>query len=100
MNVLTFFRDDDDYQAAIFAETQWRAQEIWDAIDERFWLMPKGWLGSELDTWLVLGRVRHAREACGRCTEGIGVYSPRSGWKILPIDYAAVGIGPPSSDGR
>lgn len=95
MHVLSFFRDDDDYQAAIFAADEWRAEEIWHAIDERFWLMPDGWLGSELDTWLVLGRVRHEREARVKCIEGVGVYSPRTGWTILPIDYKAIGIDPP-----
>ncbi len=95
MHVLNLFRDNDDYQAAIFAADEWRASEIWDAIAERFWLMPEGWLGSELDSWLVLGRKWHEREACERCVEGIGVYSSVNGWTILPIDYAAIGIAPP-----
>lgn len=100
VHVLSFFRDDDDYQVAIFADSEIRAADIWDAIGERFWLMPEGWLGSELDTWLVLGQVRHEREACARCTEGIGIYSPRIGWTILPIDYTAIGISPPRPHGR
>ncbi|MDG5487834.1 hypothetical protein NYR55_04270 [Sphingomonas sp. BGYR3] len=95
MHVLNFFRDNDDYQAAIFASNEWRAAQIWEAIGERFWLMPEGWLGSELDTWLVLGRVRHEREACARCAEGIGIYNPRQGWTILPLDYDGLGIAPP-----
>ena len=99
MHVLSFFRDGDDYQVAVFAAFEVRAAAIWDAIGERYWLMPEGWLGSELDTWLVLGRVRHEREACARCKEGIGIYSPRSGWTILPIDYEAIGISPPRPHG-
>ncbi len=100
MHVLSFFRDDDEYQVAIFAAFEERAAAIWAAIGERFWLMPEGWLGSELDTWLVLGRVRHEREACARCTEGIGIYSPRKGWTIFPLNYQAVGISPPPPLGR
>lgn len=92
---LSFWRDDEDYQAAIFSETSFRAEEIWIAIAERFWLMPQGWLGSEWDAWMLHGRVKHEREACSRCVEGIGIYSPDQGWKILPIDYAAIGMAPP-----
>ena len=92
---LTFWQDDEDYQAAIFSETSSRAEEIWIAIAERYWLMPKGWLGSELDAWLLHGRIRHEREARARCVEGIGVYSPCGGWKILPIDYDAIGMQAP-----
>lgn len=92
---LTFWRDEEDYQAAIFSETSFRAEEIWIAIAERFWLMPKGWLGSELDAWILHGRLRHEREACARCVEGIGIYSPYRGWTILPINYTAIGMIPP-----
>ena len=49
MHVLNFFLDDEAYQAAILAADEWRAAEIWKAIDECFWLMPKGWLGPELE---------------------------------------------------
>lgn len=99
MHALNFFRDDDDYQAAIFAVDEWRAAEIWEAIAERFWLMPKGWLGSELDSWILFGRVRHEREACSRCVEGIGIYDQFAGWSILPLDYEAIGISPPGEPG-
>ncbi len=37
MHVLNFFSDDEDYQAAIFAADEWRAAEIWKAIEGRFW---------------------------------------------------------------
>ena len=96
MHVLNFYHDDEDYQVAIFASDEWRSGEIWDAIAGRFWLMPTGWLGSELETWLLLGRKWHEREACERGVEGIGVYSPVDGWTILPIDYVTIGIAPPN----
>lgn len=95
MHVLRFFSDDDGYQAAIFAETDQRASEIWTAIGERFWLMPRGWLGSELETWTLFGQAPHEHEARKRCVEGIGAYSPGQGWTILPLDYDAIGIVPP-----
>lgn len=95
MHVLNFFRDDEDYQAAVFASDAVRAAEIWEAIDERFWLMPKGWLGSEQDSWRLFGRKWHEREACARCVEGIGIYDQFEGWTILPLDYEAIGIEPP-----
>lgn len=57
--------------------------------------MPQGWTGSEFDKWQLLGLVRHEREACARCVEGIGVYDPRTGWTIAPIDYASFGLEPP-----
>lgn len=98
MHVLNFFRDDEDYQAAIFAADEWRAAEIWEAIAERFWLMPGGWLGSELDSWLVLGRKWHERQARVRCVEGIGTYSSVDGWTILPIDYQAIGLPAPGAE--
>lgn len=92
---MTWHSDDDDYQAIIFAKDWERAELIWELIDERFYLMPEGWLGSEYDCWRMLGRVRHEREACARNIEGIGIYSPRTGWTILPIDYEVIGIEPP-----
>ncbi|OYY65955.1 hypothetical protein [Sphingomonas sp. 28-62-11] len=91
--------DDDDDQAIIFAKDWERAELIWELIDERFYLMPKGWLGSEYDCCRLLRRMRHERESCARNIEGIGVYSPRTGWAILPIDYAATGIEPPGRRG-
>ncbi|MBQ1500353.1 MAG: hypothetical protein IIZ38_18755 [Sphingomonas sp.] len=95
MFAMSFFEDDEGNQAAIFAETHWRASEIWEAIGERFQLMPKGWLGSEIDCWWSFGRVSHEYDARVRCIEGIGVYR-YSGWKILPLNYEAIGLGPPS----
>lgn len=95
MHVLNFFRDKEDYQAAIFAADEWRAAEIWNAIDGRFSLMPEGWLGSELESWQLFGRKWREREACERRVEGIGVYSLADGWTILPINYAAIGLAPP-----
>lgn len=99
MHVLNFFRDDEDIEAAIFASDEWRAAEIWKAIDGRFSLMPEGWLGSELESWLLFGRKWHEREACERCVEGIGVYSLADGWTILPICYPAIGLAPPERPG-
>ena len=66
MHVLSLFRDEVDYQVAIFAADEWRAAEIWEAIAKRFWLMPDGWLGSEVDSWLVLvARSMDGRRVCG-----------------------------------
>lgn len=91
---LSFWHDSDGYQVAIFSDSI-RDEDIWDAIGERYWLMPQGWTGSEFDTWMLHGRVRHEREACARCVEGIGIYDPVIGWTILPIDYAAIELDPP-----
>lgn len=95
MHVLRLFRDDEDYQAAIFAENHRRAAEIWEAIGERFWLMPAGWIGGEVEAWELFGKARHKRVACERCIEGIGIYDASSGWEILPLDYDAIGMVPP-----
>ena len=92
---MTLHYDDDDYQAVIFAEDSFRAEHIWEAIGERYELMPEGWLDSECDTWRTVGLVRHEREACVRRIEGVGIYSSRTGWTILPIDYDTIGIEPP-----
>ena len=52
---MTWHSDDGDYQAIIFAKDRERAELIWELIDERFHLMPEGWLGSEYDCWRLLG---------------------------------------------
>ncbi len=44
---LNIFVDEHGYQAAVFAPQHGRAEEIWEAIAERFRLMPEGWLGWE-----------------------------------------------------
>ena len=95
-----FFDDEDNYQVVVFAATQHRADKIYEAVYDRLNLMPTGWLGSEIDTWMMLGWVRHQREAELRNQEGIGVYSPATGWAILPIDYAAMELLPDADGGR
>ncbi len=92
---LTFWHDRDNYQAAIFSDSWIRGTDIWRAINGRYWLMPQGWTGTEFDAWMLLGLVRHEREACARCAEGFGMYNPITGWTILPINYAAFGLQPP-----
>lgn len=92
---LTFWHDRDNYQAAIFSNSWIRGTDIWRAINGRYWLMPQGWTGTEFDAWMLLGLVRHEREACARCVEGIGIYDPITGWRIAPIDYATFGLEPP-----
>ena len=75
-------------------------EQIYKAVCDRLNLMPTGWLGSEIDTWMMLGWVRHQREAELRNQEGIGVYHSVTGWAILPIDYAAMDISPDADRGR
>jgi hypothetical protein len=90
-----FADDEDDYQVAIFAVDRERAEDVYMAVARKLGLMPEGWLGSEWDTWSGLGLIKHQWEAERRMVEGIGVYNSRTGWEILPIDYAAFELTPP-----
>ncbi|MDO6415936.1 hypothetical protein Q4F19_16215 [Sphingomonas sp. BIUV-7] len=95
-----FATDDSDHQAAIFAESVERAEEIWDHVQHQLQHMPAGWLGSEWSEWQLLGHGRHQQAAESLRREGVGIYSPDTGWAILPIDYAAFDLDPPEDDPR
>ena len=77
-----------------------RAEQIYEAVYDRLNLMPAGWLGSEIDIWMMLGWVRHQRWVELRNQEGIGVHHSVTRWAILPIDYAAVDLSPGAKGGE
>lgn len=87
--------DDDGDEVVIFARDSFRAGDLYDAIHRRFDLLPEGWVTHAWETWTTLGLVRHGIQARQRGIEGVGVYDPERGWKILPLDYTALGVEPP-----
>ncbi len=86
----------DGDQVVLFTWSAERASEIFAALKLKF-VVPDGWVWDAWDAWQLVGQVRHEREACERCTEGIAVYSSEEGWTLLTIDYAALGVSPPRS---
>ena len=77
-----------------------RAEQIYEAVYTRLNLMPTEWMGSEIDTWITPGWVRHQREAELRNQEDIGVYHSVTGCAMLPIDYPAMALSPDADGGR
>ena len=88
------FSDDDGYEVVLFAHTRRRAKHLYKAILQDYLVLPREWRGSEFETWLAIGLVRHQGQAEDRGVEGIGIYN-LYGWLILPIDYEMLGVGSP-----
>lgn len=90
---------EDGDQVVVFTWSEERAAEIFLTLEVNF-KVPEGWTCDAWDCWQLFGLVKHEREACLRRVEGIGVYTSRKGWTLLPIDYAALGLDPPRSNLR
>lgn len=95
---LFFFEDEEADQYAIFATTKRRAQSIFQALEANPELIPAGWFGGEVECWHMTGHVRHQRAAEVRGEEGVGIYAPDSGWTVLALDYASLGLEPSQAE--
>lgn len=89
------YEDDDGYDVVLFTKTRRRAEELYRSIVADYTRLPTGWVGCEWETWSLFGRGTHIAQAEARGIEGIGIYS-LNGWQILPLDYARLGVDPPS----
>jgi hypothetical protein len=83
--------DEDDIHVVLFTYDRDRANNVHRTIMDGKLSLPERWVGSAWQIWQQDGLVRHQgqAEACG--IEGIGVYT-LDGWKILPLNYAALGV--------
>lgn len=91
---LHVFTDEDGDEVVLFTHDPFRAGELYDAIHDRLDLLPSGWMPHAWEAWTTVGLVRHGIQAEQRGIEGVGIYDSESGWQILPLDYAALGIAP------
>lgn len=92
---LIVFFDGDGDEVVFFARDHYRAGDLYDAIRDRFDLLPEGMTPHAWEAWTTVGLVRHGIQARQRGVEGVGVYDSERGWHILPLDYVALEIDPP-----
>lgn len=89
------YAGDHDEELVIFAADRERADLLHFALVEHEDVRPDWWTPNAWDEWQELGQVRHARQAEKRGIEGLGVYMVQ-GWRLLQLDYDALGVAPPS----